>query len=171
MAGGRPLVVAWQEDAATLRRLYRAEPDAQIRPRLQALWLLRQGYRMGEVAAVVGVNYRTVQDWLGWYRQGGLPEVRGHRRAGKGRAAYLTRDQQGQLIAEAATGHFFTIADAVAWVVTTFGVTYTAKGMHRLLTRLGCRKKVPRPMNPKTSPEAQAAWKGGAWSAPSPTLA
>jgi transposase len=171
MAGGRPLVVAWAEDAATLGRLYRAEHDYQLRPRLQALWLLRQGRSVGAVAAVVGVNYRTVQDWLGWYRVGGLSEVRRHRRAGKGRAAYLTPEQQARLVAEAATGGFFTAADAVRWAAATFGVTYTTKGMHRLLGRLGCRKKAPRPMNPKTSAEAQAAWKKGGWSAPSPTPA
>ena len=159
MAGGRPLVVAWAEDAAMLGELYRAEYDHQIRPRLQALWLLRQGWSVGTVAAVVGVNYRTVQDWLGWYRAGGLAEVRRHRRAGKGRAAYLTSDQQAQLVAEAAAGHFFTVADAVRWATEHCGITYSAKGMHRLLRRLDCRKKVPRPMNPKTSPEAQAAWK------------
>lgn len=168
MAGGRPLVVSWTEDAATLGRLYRTEHDYQLRPRLHALWLLRRGRSVGEVAAVVGVNYRTVQDWLAWYRAGGLAEVRRHRRAGKGRAPYLTAQQQAQLVAQAATGSFFTVADAVRWVAETFQVTYTAKGMHRLLSRLGCRKKVPRPMNPKTNAAAQAAWKGGAWSPPSP---
>jgi transposase len=119
---------------------------------------------------VVGVNYRTVQDWVAWYRHGGLSEVRRHRRAGKGRAAYLSPDQQHQLVAQAATGSFFTVADAVQWVTASFGVTYTSKGMHRLLRRLGCRKKVPRPMNPKTSVEAQAAWKGGACVPPLPAL-
>lgn len=168
MAGGRPLVVAWQHEAPELGRLYRAEHDYQIRPRLHALWLLRQGWRVGAAAAAVGVNYRTVQDWLGWYRAGGLVEVRRHRRAGTGRAAYLTREQQAQLVTQAATGTFFTVADAVRWVARTFGVTYTAKGMHRRLSRLGCRKKVPRPMNPKTSAEAQLAWQTGAWSPPSP---
>jgi transposase len=171
MAGGRPLVVAWAEDAATLGRLYRTEPDPQLRPRWQALWLLRQGRSVGAVAAVVGVNYRTVQDWLAWYRKGGLAEVRRHRRAGQGRAAYLTPEQQGQLVVESAAGRFFTAADAARWVAETFGVTYTPKGMHRLLRRLGCRKKVPRPMNPKTSAAAQAAWKKGGWSPPSPLRA
>jgi transposase len=71
----------------------------------------------------------------------------------------------------AASGHFFTAADAVRWVAETFGVTSTAKGMHHLLRRLGCRKKVPRPMNPKTSEAAQAAWKKGGWSPPSPLQA
>lgn len=171
MAGGRPLVVAWAEDAESLGRLSRAEADAQIRPRLQALWLLRQGPIMGEVAGVVGVNCRTVQDWLAWYRRGRLAELRRHRRAGKGRAAYLTTEQQAHLVARAAMGSYFTVADAVQWVATTWCVTYTPKGMHRLLGRLRCRKKIPRPMNPKTSAHAQAAWERGGWSAPSPTPA
>lgn len=169
MAIGRPLVVAWREDAPTLRRLYLAEHDHQVRPRLQALWLIRQGRSVRETAALVGVHERTVQQWLGWYRRGGIPAVRAPRRAGKGRVAKLTPAQQAQLVAQAATGCFFTVTDALRWVADTFGVRYTASGMYTLLDRLGCAKKVPRPMNPKTSPEAQAAWKRGAWSPPSPT--
>jgi transposase len=171
MAIGRPLRIAWQEDAGTLRRRYLAEQDYQVRPRLHALWLMREGHGLRETARLVGVHERTVQAWVGWYRQGGIPAVRAPRRAGRGRAAYLTAEQQAHLLAQAATGTFFTVADAVAWVAATFGVTYTAKGMYSLLDRLGCHKKVPRPMNPKTSPEAQTAWKRGAWSPPSPTPA
>lgn len=70
----------------------------------------------------------------------------------------------------AATGSFFTVADAARWVREQFGVAYTTKGMHGLLRRLGCRKKAPRPMNPKTSPAVQEAWKKGAWSPRSATL-
>jgi transposase len=171
MAIGRPLRIGWQEDAATLHRLYLAEHDYQVRPRLHALWLIRQGHSLRDTAALVGVHERTVQEWIGWYRQGGIAAVRVPHRAGQGRVAYLTAEQQAQLLAQAATGTFFTVFDAVAWVADTFGVTYTAKGMYSLLDRLGCQKKVPRPMNPKTSPEAQTAWKRGAWSPPSPTPA
>lgn len=99
---------------------------------------------------------------------GGIAAVRAPRRAGKGRVAKLTAAQQAQLLTEAATGSFFTVHDALRWVAETFGVVYTASGMYTLLDRLGCAKKVPRPMNPKTSVEAQAAWKRGAWSPPSP---
>jgi hypothetical protein len=55
------VVVAWQEDAAKLGAQYRAERDYQIRPRLQALWLVRQGRSVRETAGVVGVNERMVQ--------------------------------------------------------------------------------------------------------------
>lgn len=171
MVLGRPVVVAWSEDAATLGRLYRTERDYQIRPRLQALWLIRRGRSVREAAALVGVHERTVQEWLGWYRQGGLTTVRGHRRAGKGRAAYLTAEQQAQLVRHAASGAIYTAQDAVDWVEARFGVRYTRDGMYGVLRRLKVGPKVPRPMNPKTSPAAQAAWKRGAWSPPSPTPA
>ena len=159
---GRPVLVAWEEDAETLGGLYRAERDYQIRPRLQALWLVRQGWSVRETAGIVGTHERTVQQWLAWYRQAGLAGLRAHRRQGPGKAAWLSPEQQAALVAEAATGVFYTAQDAVTWVQEQFGVTYRLKGMYRLLARLTAHPKVPRPFNPKASPEQQAAWKGGA---------
>jgi transposase len=168
---GRRLVIAWREDAGTLRELYRQERDAQIRPRLQALWLLREGRPLGEVAHVVGVHYVTAQQWVAWYRRGGLATVRAHRRAGPGRAAWLSAEQRAALAAQAAAGAFHTVADAVCWVADAFGVRYTRWGLYTLLHRLDCRPKVPRPISAKTTAEAQAAWKGGASGRRSPPRA
>ena len=53
---GRPLLIAWQEEATTLRQAYRRERDPELRPRLQALWLLRAGHPLRQVAEVVGVH-------------------------------------------------------------------------------------------------------------------
>jgi len=69
---GRPFVVAWHDEdtEAALRAAYRAERDPALRQRLQALWLLRSGERaVGEVVRVIGVDYRTVQRWVAWYRR------------------------------------------------------------------------------------------------------
>jgi transposase len=63
------LQVTWQEDEARLYELYKGEKDHQIRVRLHALWLLRQGHAMEEVATLLGVHYRTVQKWVAWYRR------------------------------------------------------------------------------------------------------
>ena len=93
--------------------------------------------------------------------------MRAPRRAGTGRAAYLTAEQQAQLVTQTATGTFFTVSDAVTWVQDQWGVVYAPKGMYTLLDRLGCAKTVPRPMNPKTDAEAQTDWERGAWSPPS----
>jgi transposase len=169
MAGGRPLKVVWREDAAILGQQYLQEHDVQLRPRLHALWLLREGRRLADTAAVVGVHYRTVQDWLAWYRRGGLAEVRTHRRAGRGRAGWLSAEQRTQLVEQAARGGFFTAQDVQQWIADTFGVHYRRGSVYSLLQRLGCHPKVPRPYNPRSSTEEQEEWKKGGSPKRSPT--
>ena len=167
MAGGRPLRMDWQDDIAGLGAAYRTERDPAVRPRLQALWLVRQGRSLQDTAAVVGVHYRTLQTWLAWYRAGGLAAVRAHHQAGKGRAAYLSAEQQAQLVDQAASGAFFTARDVQQWVADRFGAHYRLKGIYRLLARLGCHPKVPRPYNPRSTVAEQAAWKKGGSPTPS----
>ena len=158
----RRMEILWQEDTETLFRLYKQEPDPEIRPRLHALWLLRQGYTAAEVVKVLGVHERSVRRWIAWYRAGGVAEVRRRRRGGRqGRAPRLTPEQQAQLKAKAAEGAFRTIHDAVRWVRATFGVEYTYWGMRSLFERLKIQRKVPRPRAVKADPKAQEAWKKG----------
>lgn len=162
-SSGRPLVIVWAaaDDATQLRALYQAERRRDVRPRLHALWLLRSGRRIREVAAVLGVHERNVQRWVRWYRGGGLAEVTAHRRQGKGQVARLTGEQQAHLREQAATGAFRTAAAARRWVQEHFGVTYSEGGMYDLLGRLRIRPTVPRPRNPQADAAVQAAWKGG----------
>ena len=167
---GRPLVIDWrpEDDEGSLKAAYRTERRADVRPRLQALWLLRRGRRVREVAVLVGVHERTVQRWLDWYRDGGVAVVRAHRQAGRGQPSFLTAAQQAQLWEQAATGAFRTAAEAQQWVEAHFGVRYQPGGMYALLGRLRIHPKVPRPVNPKADQAAQAAWKKGGSRPPSP---
>lgn len=166
---GRPLVIDWrpEDEEATLKAAYRRERRPDVRPRLEALWLLRSGRSGREVAQVVGVHERSVQRWLDWYRQGGVAAVRAHRQAGTGQPSFLTAEQQAQLRAQAATGAFRTATEAQQWVADRFGVTYRPGGMYALLGRLRIHPKVPRPVNPKADQTAQAAWKKGGLRTPS----
>ena len=155
------MVLPWRDDAATLYARYRRETKPDLRPRWHALWLLRTGMTAWEAARVLGVHERSVQQWIAWYRGGGLEEVAAHRKAGKGTQARLSAEQQAALVAEAATGRFRTAAEVVAWVAERFGVPYTVSGMHQLLRRLRCRLKVPRPLAEPASLAEQEGWKKG----------
>jgi transposase len=155
------LVIAWRDDAATVYRRYQQERKPDLRPRWHALWLLHTGRTVRQTAAILGVHERSVQQWLAWYRQGGLDEVAAHRKAGKGSRARLTAEQQAAVVAEAATGRFRTAAEVMLWVSETFGATYTLSGMHQLLRRLCCKPKVPRPLAENADLAAQEAWKKG----------
>jgi len=164
MALGRPVVLTWasEDTAEALAQRYRHEPDARRAQRLRALWLVREQHSVREAARLVGVDERTVGLWLRWYRAGGRAAVvEQHRRAGKGRGAWLSAAQQAQLRDYLGTGAVYTALDAVAWVEQQFQVTYRPKGMYSLLARLRARPKVPRPHNPKSDAAAEAAWKKG----------
>ena len=160
---GRPFRVDWQEQdtAETLRAQYRAEADPAVRQRLQALWLLRTGRSLAEVAAVLGVDYRSVQRWVAWYRAGGLAAVRAHRQGGHGQVARLTAAQQQQVAERVATGVFRTAAQIRDWIAATFGVHYTLGGVYSLLARLRCARKVPRPLHVGADLDEQERWKKG----------
>jgi transposase len=170
---GRRLRVAWAaaDTVEVLRRAYRAETDGPVRMRLHGLWLLRSGRPVGEVAATVGVHYRTVQRWVRWYERGGLAAVRAHRQGGAGPPPRLSAAQQEQLAAEVASGRFRSATTIRQWVAEAFGVTYTEGGIYTLLARLQCAPKVPRPLHAKTDLEAQDRFKKGGLSQPLRRLA
>src|SRR5919106_5749015 len=92
---GRRVQIAWEEEhtSEALREQYRQE-EGEVRSRLHALWLLRTGWSMEQVARVVGVHYRTVQRWVGWYRNGGGGEVCTHHGGGQGEPPWLTPQQE-----------------------------------------------------------------------------
>jgi transposase len=160
---GRKLTVEWAaaDDAASLQARYRRERRADVRPRLHGLWLVRTGKTTREVAEVLGVDERTVQRWLAWYRVGGLAPLEERHAQGKGAAPFLTLEQQAELSDEVATGRFTTAAEVRRWVAERWGARYTEGGMYALLGRLRCAPKVPRPVHEKADPLAQARWKKG----------
>ena len=161
MARKTAVVWAAEDTAEALHAHYRAEPAAEVRTRLHGLWLVRRGESPTAVAAAVGVSRRSVQRWLGWYREGGLAAVRSRRRGGPGKPCFLTEAQQARLVAEAATGVFRTGQAVRDWLEERFGVAYTVAGVYTLMERRGLRLKTPRPQHPQADPRTQAAWKKG----------
>ena len=160
---GRKLTIEWaaEDDAASLYGRYRRERGPDVRPRLHALWLVRLGHTTREVAEVLGVDERTVQRWLAWYRAGGLAPLEGRHAGSQGAPSFLTPEQKAELAEAVATGRFRTAAAIRQWVQERWGVSYTAGGMYALLGRLRCTPKVPRPVHEKADHRAQARWKKG----------
>jgi transposase len=169
---GRTFELAWREGdtAEALKRAYQKEKDSEVKPRLHGLWLLRCGRPLKDVAEVLGVHYRTLQRWVTWYREGGVPLVRRHQMGGKGQLPFLSQEAQEQVVTAVATGRFGTGWEIRDWIAQEYGASYTLGGVYSLLKRLGCAPKVPRPVHPKAHQEQQATWKKGASSRPCPGL-
>ena len=161
MARKTAMVWAEADTAEALHARYRAEPVAEVRTRLHALWRLRLGEGPTAVAAGVGVSRNAVQTWLRWYRAGGLEAVCRRRKGGHGSPSYLTPEQQALLVAEAAQGVFATAQAVRDWLEERFGVVYAVGSLYTLLPRLGIRLKRPRPRHTQADPQAQETWKKG----------
>ena len=140
-----------EDTPETLREAYRAERDTMLRTRLHALWLLRTGRRMDEVASVVGIHYRTLQRWVSWYRKGGVQEVLSHRMKGLGQPRFLSPDQERELVEEVRE-----------WIESEYGVSFRLGSVYSLLARLGCSPRVPRGLHEKADVGLQESWKKGA---------
>ena len=67
--------VDWHQSADELHERYRAERNLELRKRLGALWLVRQGESVSSAAQSMGVGRRKLTRWLSWYREGGLEYV------------------------------------------------------------------------------------------------
>ncbi len=160
---GRPLLIDWREEHTpeALKAAYQAERDATLRTRLHGLWLVRTGRQVCDVARLVGVHQRTVQQWVAWYREGGLAEVVRHKMGGKGQPRFLSAEQEEELSEEVATGRFRTAWEIKEWIESEYGVSYKGRSVYGLLSRLGCSPKVPRPSHEKANRVAQKAWKKG----------
>jgi transposase len=154
--------IEWQDSVESLKKRYQAEKDVQKRRRLHALWLVRQNRTLSEVCEIIGVHYRTMQEWISWYRQGGIEEVVAHRHGGhSAQERRLSVEQEGELKRKADAGEIRSIADGVKWAQESQQVTYTYWGMRHVFHRLQLKLKVPRPRNPQASADEQEAWKKG----------
>ena len=162
---GRPFRVDWhpEDRPEGLKAAYQAERDGKLRTRLHGLWLLRTGRRLSDVASVLGVHYRTVQTWVGWYRDGGVDEVLSHRMGGRGAPRYLSTEEEQGLSEEVSSGRFRTAGEIRDWIESEYGVSYSLGGVYCLLRRLKCSPKVPRVQHEKADIEAQESWKKGAF--------
>ena len=160
---GRPFEVAWRESDTpeALKGAYQGEQDPEVRTRLHALWLLRCGWHLGRVAEAMGTHYRSVQRWVAWYRQGGLPEVRGHKMGGRGWQPLLRLEGEIQVADTVATGQFQAAWEIRDWITQQYGASYTLGGVYSLLKRLKHAPKARHPVRPKPDRQAQATWKKG----------
>ena len=160
---GRPFRVDWrtEDTPEALKAAYLAERDGTLRSRLHGLWLLRSGRQLSEVASVVGVHYRTVQSWVGWYRQAGVQEVLSHKKGGKGTPRYLSTEEERGLAQEVSEGRFKTAGEIRDWIESEYEVSYKPGGVYSLLKRLGCSPKVPRAFHEKADVVRRGCGKRG----------
>jgi transposase len=129
-----------EDTEEALEHRFHTESSGELRPRWQALWLLRQGQSRRAVAQTLGISVRTLCYWLAWYQEGGTAAIARHLSGGASRrSCRLSEAQRQHLVLQVTQGTLHSIREASEWTTHTYGITYSYWGMRDLLERLGVR--------------------------------
>lgn len=138
-----------------LERRYKQTAERRIADRIHAILLLDAGHNRDQVARILRLNAKTITRWVQLFVRADLDTFCTLQSGGND--AMLTAVQQ-QRFATWLDEQVRSTKEAVAWVETTFQVSYTESGMRKLLQRLDYRYKQPAQVPAKADPTAQATW-------------
>jgi len=145
-----------------LRRLARREANGRVAVRLLAVAAAMEHKTAPQVAQELGVARRTVQDWVRWYNDGGVEELRDA--GGRGRKPTLDSDEQQRLKARLdagprpdADGGVCTLRgrDVQRILAAEFGKVRCLSSVYELLHAIGYNDLVPRPKHPDGASAAE----------------
>jgi len=152
-------------DLAAQYRYARFHRDLETCLRIQALLLVSRGNRETDVAQVIGVGRRTLQDWIHRYRARKiLGLIKGPFKGAKSR---LTDEQKAELSHIIAAGPLEAGLDTGIWttpiivklVRDLFGVSYHPDHMGKILHRLRFSVQYPGKTLSKADEKAQQTWR------------
>jgi len=154
-----------------LARHYRQAHDPVERSHCHLLWLVAEGRRVPEVAALVGYNANWVRTIIRRYNAEGPTGVGDRRAANPGARPLLSpalretlRDALG---GPAPDGGLWTARKVAGWMAERLGRPVGEVRGWEALRALGFTPQRPRPRATNADPVAQAAFKKGASKPPS----
>jgi transposase len=144
---------------------YRQAHDLVERGHWHLLWLVAEGRRVPEVAAVVGYNANWVRTIIRRYNVDG-PDGVGDRRATNPGARPLLTPEVREALREAlagpaADGGLWTARKVAAWMAERLGRSVGEVRGWEAMRALGFTPQRPRPRSTTADPVAQTAFKKG----------
>jgi transposase len=149
-----------REDLSTRYQDARFHKDIDMCPQIQALLFASRGNRETDVAQIMGMGRRTVQDWIHRYRARGIPGLA--KGPFKGPKSRLTEDQKTELSRIIAAGPVEIGLDTgvrttpiiVKLVKDLFGVSYHPGHIGKIIHRLRFSVQYPGKKLSKADEEA-----------------
>jgi transposase len=155
-----------------LEQRYRRSGDPVARSQWQMVWLLAGGASTAEVGRSTGYSANWIREIARRYREEGPAGVGDRRHGNPGGAPLLDAAQQEQLRdalgGPAPDGGIWTCRSVAAWMGALLGRPVSEQRGWEWMRRLGFTPQRPRPREARADPEAQAAFKKGGSSRPSP---
>ena len=157
----RPIDVHHQASAVIERERVEKVPwKLQRRQGMRLALEGQDGYR--RIAAIVRVTTTTLNQWINWYREGGIEGLLARPVGAEGgKAPRFTPQQWERFREQLAKGEWRTARDAQRWLQETLGLEISRKEVYRHLGKLGARLKVGRRSHVKKDPVATEAFKSG----------
>lgn len=149
-----------------LRERYDAASEPVERTRFHALWLLSQGRRRGEVAALVGRHANWVSATLSRYKERGPEGLSDGRQTNRGQAPLLSSAQEAALESAlqgtAADGTPWSGPKVARWMAAQVGKHIHPQRGWEALRRHGYSPQRPRPRHREADADAQEGFPSGA---------
>lgn len=141
------------EEIKEIRKRIRQAKDRKTADRLRVILLKSEGYKNHVIAHILQIHANTVGNCIKRYQSGGLDALCAT--CYQGKQPRLTPEQLDILRLELKTHIYNTAEQVIIWVEKQFGITYSLRGMHGVLKRLGFTYKKSRLVPGKADPEAQ----------------
>lgn len=152
------------DSLAALQRLAKTTPNARARIRFQGIVLGRQGETSAAIGKALGVDARSVREWVKRYNEGGAAALQEH--PGRGRHSLLQDKDIALFRARIESGAqpkdgvcSLRGLDIQRILEEEFATTYTLNGVYRLLHRLGYSSLMPRPRHAQADKHRQEEFK------------
>jgi transposase len=146
-----------------LDQRYRAANDPVARSQWQMVWLLAQGHRSEEVAAVTGYSLEWIRVIARRYNAQGAAGIGDQRHHNRGKPASLNVRQQTELQQELTAamkrGDRWDSQRVAAWMSERLGRTVYPQRGWEMLRKLGYTSKTPRPRHQQADEEEQRLFK------------
>ena len=138
--------------------------EARVERRVVALRLIASGQLAKDVAPVIGVNEKTVREWVKSFNHKGVASLRCDTK--KGSKPHLTPEQEAELAEAIRRGPPPELKIGVwrgwalrKWIRDRYGVEYSESGTYALIHRMGFSSLMPRPFHPERDQKAQEEFK------------
>lgn len=136
-----------------LKLQHKQERDSRVCDRIKAVLLYDEGWTSQQIAKVLLISDQAIRNHVDEYKA--LKKLRPE---SGGSEEKLSREQSEKLEAHLQEYTYLYIKDMIAYVQTTFEVTYTVPGLRNWLQRHGFSYKKPAIVPGKANKEQQQEW-------------
>lgn len=141
------------EEIVLLKKYRDLQQDARLRIRFIALLMLALGTAIDDIAAIIGVTIKTIENWHHQYRAKGIDCLNSFQY--KPKQAYLSNEQTQTIISWVRTTNPAKLKQIRAYVIEQFGIALTTETIRKILHKHKLKLIRPKviPGNPPSEEE------------------